>query len=205
MVDLAYTMGAYDDGVLYTDELISVLVDKLTSMSSERDILMVVTSDHGDEFLEHGGLGHGTTLYPELLQTFAIFWRPNHQLQRTPFTSQATTVDIAPTLLELLHIEPPEAMRGASLLSGVTNQAAVSELANHKVAINNGWGVIRNTETGEDEVVSYVDKPNAPASPQLLEELTATLDALRVRATTDGGMELNSELTEELKALGYIE
>jgi glucan phosphoethanolaminetransferase (alkaline phosphatase superfamily) len=48
--NLAYSIDAYDDGVLYTDSLIGELVRELEAAADERDVLLIITSDHGDEF-----------------------------------------------------------------------------------------------------------------------------------------------------------
>jgi len=102
--DIAYTKDAYDDGLLYVDGLIGELARELEALATKRDVLLVVTSDHGDEFLDHGGLAHGSTLYPELIESFAIFWRPEERIRRKPDEGLSGAIDLAPTVFDLLRI-----------------------------------------------------------------------------------------------------
>ena len=202
---LAYAIDAYDDGVLYTDSLIGELVRKLEAAAAERDVLLVITSDHGEEFLEHGGMGHATTLYPELVETFAIFWRPNNQLTQPRNERLSGTIDIAPTLLDLVGVPQPKEMTGRSLLRPASGRAVISELAAKKAAIKDGWGLIRNLDTQEDEVVAYNGASESEPRPGLVEELGSLLNSLELRATPTDTTVLNPELEKQLEALGYVE
>ena len=58
----------YDAGVAYADAQIQVLLEEMTALDLLRNTLTVVTSDHGTEFFEHGGKGHRSTLYDELIR-----------------------------------------------------------------------------------------------------------------------------------------
>lgn len=69
--DLKYMSDLYDSDVLYADSLVAQLLDRLDA--SGRPWVAAVIGDHGDEFGEHGGLGHGSTLYEELLQVPVVF------------------------------------------------------------------------------------------------------------------------------------
>lgn len=203
--DVAYSIDAYDDGLLYTDRLIGKLAAELQAAADARDVLLVVTSDHGDEFLEHGGLGHGSTLYPELIDTFAIFWRPDARLERSPVGGACGSVDIAPTILDLVRIQKPPQMEGNSLLQPLAGGAIVSELAKKKAVIKGGWGLIRDLSTGQEEVVAYSAGHGAEPDPALVEDLRLRLDSLRVRETPVNTEVPDSAVVQQLKALGYME
>lgn len=204
--DLAYTIAAYDDGLVYLDGLIGRLAEELEEIARQRDVLLVVTSDHGDEFLEHGGMGHGSTLYPELIESFAIFWRPERRMEHPPHESLSGTIDIAPTILDLLGIDRPKEMVGRSLLRPSTQEATVvSELASTKAAIKSGWGLVRDWKTGEEEVVAYTATPESKPSPQLAAELAFVLDSLELRETPRDDTVIRPSLKMQLEALGYVE
>ena len=202
--DLAYTIDAYDDGVLYTDSLIGELVRELEAAATTRDVLLLVTSDHGDEFLEHGGMGHGTTLYPELLETFAIFWRPDTTM-RSRSGRLSGMVDIAPTVLDFVGVEKPAQMAGRSLLGSSSGAAVIAELAGKKAAIKEHWGLVRDLNTRKDEVVAYSGADESGPRPELVAELRLLLDSLKVRETTIDSAGPDPAVVEQLKALGYIE
>lgn len=93
----------YDAEVRYVDDNIGKLVESLKSMNLYDESLIVLTSDHGEQFMEHGGYGHGTTLYDELL------WVP--LVIKTPFSTSRKTVStvvstqsIMPTILDLCGV-----------------------------------------------------------------------------------------------------
>ncbi|MEO6224082.1 MAG: sulfatase [Vicinamibacterales bacterium] len=67
---------AYDGAIAYIDDQISRLLSTIKSMSRPRDLLVIVTADHGEEFGEHGGFLHQRHLYREVLQVPLIVWAP---------------------------------------------------------------------------------------------------------------------------------
>jgi arylsulfatase A-like enzyme len=203
--NLAYSIDAYDDGVLYTDSLIGEFVRELEAAAAERDVLLLITSDHGDEFLEHGGMGHGSTLYPELIETFAIFWQPDNRMMRPRDERLSGTIDIAPTLLDLVGVRKPKEMAGRSLLESSSGGAVIAELAGKKAAIKDHYGLIRDLDTQKDEVVTYSGARESGPTPALVAELRSLLDSLEVRETMTHGAALDPAVVQQLKALGYIE
>lgn len=203
--DIVYSRDAYDDGLLYTDQLIGELARELEAVSTERDVLLVVTSDHGEEFLEHGGLGHGTTLYPELIESFAIFWRPDGRLERERDEGLSGAIDIAPTLLDLLELEKPSEMVGRSLLGPSRGETVLSELANKKAAIKDHWGLIRDLDSQKEELVAYGGASEPEPSAELVAALESTLDSLEIGETPAKSMASDPAVVEQLKALGYVE
>jgi arylsulfatase A-like enzyme len=203
--NLAYSIDAYDDGLLYTDSLIGELVHELEAAAAKRDVLLVITSDHGDEFLEHGGLGHGSTLYPELIETFAIFWRPENRIMHPRDEHLSGTIDIAPTILDLIGVRKPEQMAGRSLLGSSSRGPVIAELASSKAAIKKHWGLIRDLDTQKDEVVAYSGARESGPAPALVAELESLLDSLEVRDTPVNDTIPDATVVRQLKALGYIE
>ena len=69
----------------------------------EESALVVLTSDHGEEFLEHGFVDHAWTLYEESVRVPLIFWAPR-ELEPDRVEAPVSTVDILPTLLRLMEI-----------------------------------------------------------------------------------------------------
>jgi arylsulfatase A-like enzyme len=203
--ELAYAIDAYDDGVLYLDSLIGELVRDLEAAAAERDVLLVITSDHGDEFLEHGGMGHDSTLYPEVIETFAIFWRPESRVMHPRDEQLSGTIDIAPTLLDLIGVPKPKEMVGRSLLASSSGGAVISELARKKAAIKEHWGLVRDLDTHQDEVVAYNGARESEPPPALVAELGSLPDSLVGRETPLNSAVPDPVLAEQLKALGYVE
>ena len=106
--------------IRYVDDQIGPWLDAL--LGRHPDLVVAVLSDHGEEFLEHGDLGHGHTLYDELLHVPLQFaWGAgwSGQLRRGDWDQQVRLMDVPPTLLELADLDLPEAapvMDGTSLL-----------------------------------------------------------------------------------------
>lgn len=113
---------AYDEEILYLDDQVGALVERLLAVRD--DVLVVIVSDHGEEFLEHGDLGHGHSLYDELVRVpLQVAWSDGlgERLRLTPGThgGQVRSMDLTPTLLEIAGIPGPlgsPAPMGESLL-----------------------------------------------------------------------------------------
>jgi arylsulfatase A-like enzyme len=130
-----YYRPLYQGEVQYVDHCLGALLEALSRKGLLDQTLVIVTADHGEEFLEHGLLGHGTSLYDELIHVPLIVF-DGAQPQKGRVVNQVTqNLDLFPTILQYLGIEvPPEAL-GASILPlldgsqpGTTAAAAFSEL-----------------------------------------------------------------------------
>ena len=111
--DLEFTKALYDERIAHVDELLSDLMGFVVRHNLTDRTALVVTSDHGDEFYEHGGLGHGTTLPNELTNSFAILWGPG-VFQAQEVDRYLPALDLLPTLLEALRIPPDPGLQGHS-------------------------------------------------------------------------------------------
>jgi arylsulfatase len=93
----------YDAEIALVDYSVKLLVDKLKEYGLIDNTLLIITSDHGEEFLEHGFVEHSWTLYKESLNVPLIFHAPRALKPRT-IQSLVSTVDVLPTLLEMMQI-----------------------------------------------------------------------------------------------------
>ena len=97
----------YDAEIADVDRGIAALCDGLQSLGVLDDTLVVVTADHGEEFLEHGFVEHAWTLYRESLHVPLIFWTKTAlEPGRVPDT--VSLVDVLPSLVEMVGLEPME-------------------------------------------------------------------------------------------------
>lgn len=108
-------INAYDDEILGSDKMIGDLMQTLKKKNMDSNSIIIITSDHGEEFFEHGGLSHGHTLYEEQLRVPLIIRLPD-SIHKT-FDEIANLVDILPTILSLLKIPIPGHIDGISLLN----------------------------------------------------------------------------------------
>jgi arylsulfatase A-like enzyme len=101
--------------VRHADELVGALVAELRAHELMQDTLFVVTSDHGKELGEHGLVGHGHTLYEELLRVPLVVRVPGRSPAR--IRRPASLVDVVPTVLDVLDLAGPDTLQGTSLLA----------------------------------------------------------------------------------------
>lgn len=113
--DAAFLAAIYDRKVQQADERLGAFLDEVRAMGLMENTLIVVVSDHGDEFLEHGALDHGHTLFEEQLHTVFLMRVPGYA-RNQPVEGVVRTVDLFPTVFDLLGLPVPPGVDGQSLL-----------------------------------------------------------------------------------------
>lgn len=143
--DRTYLISQYDGAILYLDDIIKRLFDHLKQLSLYQDTLVIFLSDHGEQFQEHGHLQHGSTLYQELIHVPLIMKLPSvWRKEGLRIPSIVSSIDIFPTILDLIKVSPPDFVQGKSLIPLVggksfADQVVVTELNTHgKIAIRKG-------------------------------------------------------------------
>lgn len=111
--DVEFLIGLYDGGIAHTDAHLGRLVDELAARELSDDTVIVIMSDHGEEFGEHGAFSH-KQLHREVLHVPLILVGPGIAPD-TVVAEGVGLIDLAPTLLDLLDIEPPTHFQGRSL------------------------------------------------------------------------------------------
>lgn len=105
----------YAGEIRYVDAELERLVEALKARGSYDDALIVLASDHGEEFWEHGNYEHGHTLYEEVLRVPLAFKLPG-ELDRRRIDDAVSTTAVVPTVLDVLGIgHEPETFTAASL------------------------------------------------------------------------------------------
>ncbi len=105
----------YDGEITYLDEQLGVLIDGLRQRGLYDGTLIVLTGDHGEEFQEHGGWWHGTTLYDEQTHVPLIIKPPLGGARGRVVDELAMSLDIAPTILAAAGTRVPAVMQGHAL------------------------------------------------------------------------------------------
>ncbi|MCA9603351.1 MAG: sulfatase-like hydrolase/transferase, partial [Myxococcales bacterium] len=105
-------MARYDSEILHADKEIRRLIDGF-DQRMQRDVVVVISADHGEEFREHGGVYHGSSLYEEQVRIPLLIRAPDLPPRR--IGGQVEAVDIAPTILGMTHAKIPASMRGDDL------------------------------------------------------------------------------------------
>lgn len=105
----------YADEVTRVDDALGAFLDRLRAAGRYDGALVVVTADHGEELGGRGGLGHGETLYDDIVRVPLLVKLPGNARAGTRVPWQVRAVDVAPTIVEAAGLAPPEAWRGATV------------------------------------------------------------------------------------------
>ena len=113
--DVAHLLALYDSEIRYTDDWIGRLRDELERLDLLDDTAVCVTSDHGEEFYEHGRWGHQRTLYSEVLEIPMALAAPGRIPAGTRVEGAVQLQDLYRTLALLAGLETPEYVDGRDL------------------------------------------------------------------------------------------
>ena len=118
--DLEHLTALYRGEIAYIDSYIGKMIESLEQAGRLDNALIVITSDHGDEFFEHGNRGHRQSLYREVLEVPLLIVQPGG----TGGQSDALVGldDILPTIADFAQVPPPPTSLGRSLLPAVSGQ-----------------------------------------------------------------------------------
>ncbi|MEE8277987.1 MAG: sulfatase, partial [Thermoanaerobaculia bacterium] len=111
---LAHEISLYDGEIRYVDDQLRRFVDLLESMRLWKTTLLLITSDHGEEFFERGSWGHAHTLYDEQVRVPLIVSGAGVKGSRR-VAAQVRHIDLLPTLLEAVRLPIPAELGGQSL------------------------------------------------------------------------------------------
>lgn len=114
----AEVMALYDAGIRWVDEQVKRLVQALQEGGIWDKTLFVLTGDHGEEFLEHGGRYHHPIKLPQELLHVPLLMRLPSGILRQRLPDPFSLIDLAPTLLSILDIVPPDSFVGQSRWQG---------------------------------------------------------------------------------------
>jgi len=124
--DRTHLEALYDGEISYHDVHFNAIMDGIASRGLADDTMIIVTADHGEEFWDHGSVGHGHSVYEELLHIPMIVRWPGVTNGPARIDDRVGLVDVMPTVLDALGQPIPEEAAGHSflpLLRGVSDDA----------------------------------------------------------------------------------
>jgi arylsulfatase A-like enzyme len=146
--------GLYAGSLAFNDAELASFLREVTSLAPPGEVLVVLTSDHGEELFEHGGVLHGFTLYEELLEIPLVFWWPGHLLPRI-VDDPTDTLDLHTTLMALCGLgeglEESGQSQGRPLLTGEPRQEGDGYV--HLAAASSVAGGIYSAQAGGTKLV----------------------------------------------------
>lgn len=220
---LAHLRKLYDGEVAYTDRMLLPLVQRLAQSGNWTIIL---TSDHGEEFGEHGGLLHADTLYEEVMRVpLAMMGRGVSEKGRTE--DPVSIVDITPTILQLVGAPADDQSEGKDLLGAprAANRSLFGEsfffgphVPAEEPRLTGVWKagdkLIQKRNHGQFSAELYALQNDPAEQHNLSEEDVKKRDALFLflqgylegKAFQAGRLEsLSEEQLEVMRSLGYTE
>ena len=223
--ELQYLIDSYDGNLAYADFKIGEFLDWLREEGAFEDTVIVIASDHGEAFLEHGRFGHGYVLFEELLHVPLIFHAPEPAgILAGVSTETAEMVDVYPTLAEIFGLETPYPLHGRSLLSGMRGGSFTPKLATFAQTLDTNMLSVRignlkmictaDQDTRELSNFTIYDLEKDPGERNNLYTLDYPLDEFIMAAeeymarwpvdSTAPEVNLEEQLREELEAIGYL-
>jgi arylsulfatase A-like enzyme len=113
-------VAQYDGNILFADFEIGAFAKKMKELGLAKNTIVIITSDHGEEFFDHGGVLHGGQLFDEMIHVPLILWSPVILSHSMRISTNVELVDIMPTIIDFALIREsytvPE-MEGQSLLN----------------------------------------------------------------------------------------
>ena len=215
--DQEHIINTYDAEIRSMDDGFLLLENFLRERDIYDDTIIIFTSDHGEEFGEHGKMGwHSHSLYDELLLVPLIIKLPNSKYASKVVDEQVRSIDILPTLLDILDIRALKTFEGVSLIDLVTGKTLDQLFA---VSQQDGKRKKRPTSIRTKKWKLYGSKLfNLESDPlennDVSNENKAVKDFLRFKLNnilkqreipSTNKVKLDEATKEELKALGYIE
>jgi arylsulfatase A-like enzyme len=219
--EVEWTRALYDAGVADMDAELGELFDALDERGLLDTSWVVVTSDHGEEFREHGRMLHSQA-YRETARVPLII-RPPGGIERTNIETPAGLVDLVPTLLAIVDVPTKTQTEGESLLP-VMNGAPATErmlgfdfyhLPAYFAVRNDRFSLISHNPDESVELYDFVADPDetedvATRYPEMVERLRAKVTAIRGLGMAASGdplpaREQSDGEEDRLRALGYID
>ena len=109
-----YLKALYDQEIFTLDSNLKDLLSEVRSDSLKKDTILIITSDHGESFMEHGSLAHNN-LYDEILKTPLIMYIPG--VKNKEYQHLTQSIDILPTILDLVGIKNNYKFNGKNLFN----------------------------------------------------------------------------------------
>jgi arylsulfatase A-like enzyme len=136
--------GLYDGEVRWLDDQLRGVFEDLGTRGLLADTLVVIWTDHGEAFWEHGRNTHAYDLYREENDAIALFWAPN--IEADAWTGPTTATDIVPTVLQLFDVPIPDEVTGTPLGEAAEDRARFAfSVARHgavQSVIKDNWKMV---------------------------------------------------------------
>lgn len=218
-----YATHPYDGEIAYTDEQIGRLLAEVRKIRGEDDLLVVLTADHGEGLGEHGELSHGVFLYDSTMHVPLIFYASG-KIKPRRVKWRVSSVDIVPTVLELLGIKSAQTFHGKSLVEMMEGKGADRDyyMDSAYAKLHFGWSFLRALgakgftviEAPEVEVYEWdtdrrqennIAERKRDLAESYLKRLRVLVREMHNPVLADSAkVKMSEDMRAQLEALGYI-
>lgn len=216
---------AYQGEIAFVDQEVGRLLDALRSFGLEDRTLVVLTADHGEGLGQHDEPTHLFFLYDTTLSVPLLFWAPSQIPAGRRVDAQIRTIDIAPTILDMVGTQPLPMAQGTSLRPLILGETDDLQLAAYAETIggqrllgtsmlrclrSDGWKYIHaprpelfdlSRDPGERFNIAAAQPSRVAAFRECLRELI--VDAPTTVGLDDARVDLDAEALDRLESLGY--
>lgn len=232
-VDLQHVLALYDASIRQNDKSFGDLINEMKSLGLYDNTLILLMSDHGEEFYDHGGFAHGSTLYQEVLHQLLVIKLPRQIMAGKIVNENVQEIDILPTILDLIGESIPNYLLGKSMKNLLfypkgNNPPLHGEIfvetginLRKKAIIEGNWKLIHDGEEWKDfpeeyELYNLQEDPGEKNNLFLRNPVATEYYRRRLKKWAQTQKELSHLGTEallktlsekdieELRALGYI-
>ena len=217
--------GLYDGEIAFADSQVGRVLDWLEVKGVADNTIVVVIGDHGESLGDHGEKEHGYYIYDATVKVPLIVRVPGAVLADVRVPVQVRTIDVLPTVLDLVGLETPNPVHGESLvplmLEPGAGEARYAYSESMSVHLQYGWSALYSVRTSTHK---FIEAPRAELyklsqdptesenlirrEPEVAEGLRSTLTALREEIEAGAPEIQEADLDEEtlgmLAALGYV-
>lgn len=229
--DLDHIIALYDGEIRLVDDHLGKLKARLSELGVADHTIIVVTSDHGEEFFEHGHKGHRRSLYDESIRVPLVIYVPGVTPTKPVVDMEVSLIDLAPTILDLVGAPPLDGAEGASLAaiafgdqpesarptvaelyrSPSLNVQVAMQAGDHKIIQHFNRPLMESYDTSADPHEQEPLPNTSAVAADIAEDLVAWLNQrwpeFRRRSVSDDGnrLDMDEETQERLRALGYAQ
>ncbi len=217
--------GLYDGELAFTDAQVGRLLDWLEERDLGDDTVVIVVGDHGEALGDHGESEHGYYIYDATVHVPLMIRAPGSGLENIRVSQQVRTIDVLPTVLDLVGLENTEPVHGESLVplmvdpgAGAPRTAYSESMSIH---LQYGWSALYGLRTAERK---YIDAPRpelydhvadvaetrnlvrqeSERAAEMRSELAALRNLIEAGAPEAEDADLDDETLSMLAALGYV-
>ncbi len=232
--DIRHFIALYDGGIRYTDTKIGEFLSYLQSSGVMNQSLIIITSDHGEEFMEHGHCGHRQLHYRPMLHIPLIMHIPNYPKKEVRIKDFVQSIDLLPTILDILDLPAFPEAQGRNLFPLIKRHKNSLRRSFWKVfypfvkqpiisfaedirfdqwsIINNDYQMIINSKTSSMQLFSLKADPMektdiAKDHGDITGPLFSKWEELYGTKSNDSVsiIDLDEQISKQLEALGYVD